>query len=46
VVGGHFQHHAIPGNGARLKAFRHDVLRQGPPACPYFRIFRIFSAFW
>jgi hypothetical protein len=27
VVGGYFQYHAIPGNWARLKAFRSDVLR-------------------
>jgi group II intron reverse transcriptase/maturase len=27
VVRGYFQYHAVPGNGARLKAFRQDVLR-------------------
>jgi RNA-directed DNA polymerase len=27
VVRGYFQYHAVPGNWARLKAFRHDVLR-------------------
>jgi RNA-directed DNA polymerase len=27
VVGGYFQYHAIPGNWARMKAFRNDVLR-------------------
>lgn len=27
VVRGYFRYHAIPGNGARLKAFRNDVLR-------------------
>ena len=27
VVRGYFQYHAIPGNGARLRAFRRDVLR-------------------
>jgi Retron-type reverse transcriptase len=27
VVRGYFQYHAIPGNWARLKAFRYDVLR-------------------
>ena len=27
VVRGYFQYHAIPGNWARLKAFRRDVLR-------------------
>ena len=27
VVRGYFQYHAIPGNWARLKAFRNDVLR-------------------
>jgi RNA-directed DNA polymerase len=26
VVRGYFQYHAVPGNEARLKAFRHDVL--------------------
>jgi RNA-directed DNA polymerase len=26
VVRGYFQYHAIPGNWARLKAFRNDVL--------------------
>ncbi len=29
VVRGYFQYHAIPGNWARLKAFRNDVLRLG-----------------
>jgi group II intron reverse transcriptase/maturase len=29
VVRGYFQYHAIPGNWARMKAFRHDVLRYG-----------------
>jgi group II intron reverse transcriptase/maturase len=27
VVRGYYQYHAIPGNWARLRAFRHDVLR-------------------
>ena len=27
VVRGYFQYHAIPGNGARMRAFRKDVLR-------------------
>ena len=27
VVRGYFQYHAVPGNWARLKAFRNDVLR-------------------
>ena len=27
VVRGYFQYHAVPGNEARLKAFRNDVLR-------------------
>ena len=27
VVGGYFQYHAIPGNLARLKAYRNEVLR-------------------
>ena len=27
VVRGYFQYHAVPGNGARLEAFRNDVLR-------------------
>jgi group II intron reverse transcriptase/maturase len=27
VVRGYFQYHAIPGNGARMEAFRRDVLR-------------------
>jgi hypothetical protein len=27
VVRGYFQYHAIPGNWAQMRAFRHDVLR-------------------